>query len=168
MRSLRIPSERVPVLIGEDGEELEELESLIKANIEVSDDGVVEIQSDDTMEELRAYNVVKAIGRGFSPERALRLLEKNSSIQIVDVTDYAPTDNAKKRLKGRVIGRDGKARRHIENVTDTEISVYGKTVSIVGKSQNVQIARRAAEMLLEGRSHSTVWNFLERNRDKLK
>ena len=168
MKSLRIPDERVPILIGENGEALEEIESLLKASINVEEDGVVEIESEDPLEEIRAFNIIKAIGRGFSPERALRLLEENSSIHIIKITDFASTDNAKRRLKGRVIGRDGKAREHIQNVTGTEISVYGKTVSILGKSQNVQIARQAVEMLLEGRYHNTIWKFLDKNRAKLK
>lgn len=168
VKSLRIPSERVPILIGEEGKALEEIESLLKVDIDAESEGVVEIESDDPMGELRAYNIVKAIGRGFSPERALRLMEKNSTLYIIDITDFASTENSKRRLKGRVIGRDGQARNHIENVTNTEISVYGKTVAIIGNSQNVELAKKTVEMLLNGRSHSTAWNFLEKNLQKIK
>ncbi|MDY6773970.1 MAG: KH domain-containing protein, partial [Candidatus Nanohaloarchaea archaeon] len=112
MRHLRIPEERVSVLIGEDGETLEEVQELTGTEIEV-EDGKVEIEG-DPLEEIRAFNIVKAIGRGFSPERALRLLEDNTDLCVIDVSEFAPTDNAKERLKGRVIGRDGETRAKIE------------------------------------------------------
>ncbi|MDY6761651.1 MAG: KH domain-containing protein [Candidatus Nanohaloarchaea archaeon] len=165
MRHLRIPEERVSVLIGEDGETLQEVEDLTHADIQV--DGVeVEIDG-DPMEEIRAFNIVKAIGRGFNPDRALRLLEDNADLCVMDVSEFAPTDNARERLKGRVIGRDGETREKIENDTNTEIAVYGKTVSILGKIQNVQVAREAVRMLLDGRSHSTAYNYIEKNLEKI-
>lgn len=130
------------------------------------DDGEVEIDG-DALEERRAYRIVKAIGRGFSPDRALKLLEDNAALCVIDITDFASTDNGKERLKGRVIGRDGETRAKIENDTDTEIQVYGKTVSIIGNAGNVEVARGVVTMLLEGRSHATAYQYLERNRAKI-
>ncbi len=166
MRDLRIPEERAPVLIGEDGETLEEITDLLDVEIEV-EGAEVNIEG-DPLEELRAFNIVKAIGRGFSPERALRLLEDNTDLCVMDVTDFASSENGKQRLKGRVIGRDGETREKLENDTDTEIAVYGKTVSILGNVQNVEIARQAVRMLLEGASHSTAYQYIEKNRAKIK
>lgn len=166
MRYVRIPDERVSVLIGTDGETLEEITGLLNAEIEVADDGEVEIHG-DPLEEIRAFNIVKAIGRGFAPERALRLLEDNANLAVIDVSEFGGTDNANERLKGRVIGRNGETREKIEEDTDTEIAVYGKTVSILGKMQNVEIAREAVIQLLEGRSHSTVYTYLKRNQSKI-
>lgn len=165
MRHLRIPEERVSVLIGEDGETVQEVQDLTGADIDV--DGVEVAVDGDPIEEIRATNIVKAIGRGFSPERALRLLEDNADLCVIDVTEFAPTDNAKERIKGRVIGRNGETREKIENDTDTEMAVYGKTVSILGNVQNVEIARQAVMMLLEGSSHSTAYQYIEKNRGKL-
>jgi len=165
VRHLRIPEERVSVLIGEDGETLREVEDLTSTDIDV--DGVeVEIDG-EPLEEMRAVNIVKAVGRGFKPERALRLLEDNSDLCVIDVTEFAPTDSARQRLKGRVIGRDGETRKKIENDTNTEIEVYGKTVSILGNVQNVQIAREAVRMLLDGASHSTAYRYIEKNLGKI-
>lgn len=165
MRHLRIPEERVSVLIGEDGETIQEIQDLTNTDIEI-EDGEVTLEG-DPLEQIRAFNIVKAIGRGFSPERALRLLEDNTDLCVIDVTEFAPTDNAKERLKGRVIGRNGETREKIENDTNTEIQVYGKTVSILGNVQNVQIARESVRMLLEGSSHSTAYNYIEKNLGKI-
>lgn len=168
MRHLRVPEERVPVLIGTDGETLEEIRELVNAEIRV-DDGEIEIEAPDApFEEIRAYNIVKAIGRGFNPDRALRLLEDNSTLCVINVKEFTSgSDSRKEQLKGRVIGQDGRAREKLEKDTDTEIAVYGKTVSILGKVPNVEVAREAVTMLLEGRSHSTVYAYLKRNQSNI-
>lgn len=160
MRQVKIPEERVPVLIGEDGETLEKIKELLKVDIRVKGNEV-EIKSEDPLESIRAQNVVKAIGRGFPPEKAFRLLEDNSGMAVINIKNYASTDNSKRRLKGLVIGRDGETRRQFENMTETEIRVYGKTVAILGPLANVEVAKKAVEMLLETGSHSAAYNYLE-------
>lgn len=165
MRYARIPAERIPVLIGQDGETLQNITELVDVDIRV-DEGEIEIEG-DPFEERRAFNIVKAIGRGFSPDRALRLLEDNSTLCVIDITDYADSDSGKERLKGRVIGRNGRAREKIQNDTNTEVAVYGKTVSILGNVGNVEIAREAVTMLLDGRSHGTVYRYLGRNQQHI-
>ena len=48
----------------------------------------------------------------------------------------------------------------IEDATNTQICVYGKTVSIVGPWEGAEKARQAVEDLLEGRSHGYVYRKL--------
>jgi ribosomal RNA assembly protein len=71
------------------------------------------------------------------------------------------------RLRGRVIGKQGKSRRTIEQLSETYISVYGKTIAIVGDSENVEIARTAVENLLKGASHASVYKWLEKKRKEI-
>ena len=66
------------------------------------------------------------------------------------------------RLKSRIIGTEGKARKTIEKRTNTNISIYGKTVSIIGGRQGVQVAKRAVENLLRGSQHNKVYSWIER------
>ena len=83
-------------------------------------------------------------------------------METIDLRDYAATKNAMLRLKGRVIGTEGKSRRVIEELTETHISVYGKTISVVGEIANVGIAKNAIEKLLEGGMHAGVYHELEK------
>ncbi len=166
MKVLSIPEERVGVLIGEKGETLEEVRELLQAEINVNGNEV-EIISEDPLEELRAYNIVKAIGRGFSPKRAFRLLERNSSIAVINISEFTDSDSDYSRLKGRVIGKKGMAKDKIESVTDTEVQVYGSTVSVLGPMKGVEIAKKSVEMLLNGSSHGNVYRFLENNIEKV-
>ncbi len=166
MREVRIPDERIGVLIGEGGETKEEIASVTNCDINI-EGNVVRVEG-DTLDEMNAQNVIKAIGRGFNPEKALEIMEKNVSLHLIDINRYADTENSKERLKGRVIGRNGEARRHIEKMTETNISVYGKTIGIIGKTANIEIAMEAIRMLLKGSSHSTAYQYMEKNQGKIK
>ena len=75
-------------------------------------------------------------------------------------------DSEKKldRLKGRVIGSRGKSRNTLEKLTNTNISVYGKTIAIIGLIEDISISREAVEKLLQGSAHSNVYNFIEKQK----
>lgn len=166
MREVRIPEERVAVLIGENGKTKEDIEDMTSCKLEIKDN-LATIEG-EPLDEMDAVNVVKAIGRGFNPEKALKLVEKDKVLHLIDIKDYAETQNSQERLKGRVIGRDGETRRHLEKEGNVEISVYGKTVGIIGVAQNIQIVSEVINQLLNGRSHSSAYNYLEKNQSKIK
>jgi len=118
----------------------------------------------------RAKEVVTAIGRGFSPERAFRLLQSEDvMLDIIDLRETVGRSPADiQRLKGRIIGKEGKTRRIIEELTDADISVYGHTVAIIGNFDQASAAREAILMLIKGSQHGTVYKFLQRKRRELK
>ena len=115
-----------------------------------------------------AQEVVKAIGRGFNPEIALLMLKADYCFDIISLPDFAKSPNDIVRLKGRIIGLDGKARRTIEELSETNVSVYGKTAGIIGEVSRVPVARRAIDMLLAGSQHANVYHWLEKQRRKFR
>ncbi|MBS3814974.1 MAG: RNA-processing protein [Hadesarchaea archaeon] len=171
VRHLRIPKERVGSAIGPDGEVKKQLEDKSGAEISFdSETGEVEIKATDEnpLKALTVRDVIKAIGRGFSPERALTLFNNDMYLEIIDITSYASSDKAKSRLKGRVIGREGKTRKAIEENAEVYVSIYGKTIGIIGGPDRLQIAREAILMLLDGAPHAAVYNFLEEKGREIK
>ena len=56
----------------------------------------------------------------------------------------------------------------IEELTETNISVYGKTVGIIAEVDSLMIARRAIEMLVEGSAHRNVYKWLEKQRKTMR
>jgi len=172
---VRIPKERVGVLIGQGGETKKAIENMLSVNLLVeSDTGGVTITLSEKAEDpsvlLRAKDVVTAIGRGFSPEHAFKLIHDEEAIlDVIDLrTIFGRSESDIRRVKGRIIGMDGKTRRIIEELTDTNIAVYGHTVSIIGRIENAQVAREAIQMLIDGSQHATVYRFLHRKRRELK
>lgn len=170
---VRIPLERVGALIGEDGKAKREIESKYGAKIYVdSETGEVMIDAtnvNDPVLCLKLRDYVIAVGRGFSPERAKKVLEEDTYFECIDIKQYAgKSRNDLIRIRGRLIGKNGKTRRIIEELTGTVVSVYGHTVSIIGQYENFMVAKEAIEMLLRGSEHSTVYRFLERKREELR
>jgi ribosomal RNA assembly protein len=166
----RITQERIGVLIGKKGQTKREIEEKTKTRIQVdSEEGLVSIEGEDADGFIQAVEAVKAIARGFSPERAAILLEDpDLYLEIIELSEFAGSDSKIERIRGRIIGRDGKSRSQIQDMTATEISVYGKTVGIIGTVEQVKIAREAVEMLIKGVSHESVFSFLEKKRRELK
>jgi ribosomal RNA assembly protein len=72
------------------------------------------------------------------------------------------------RIKGRIIGKNGKTRNIIEETTTVKLSIYGHTVSLIGDIDSVEVAREAIFMLIKGRQHQTVYQYLHRKRRMLK
>ena len=169
-----IPRERVGVLIGPKGSVKSTIEQKLFVDLDIdSDTGCVYIgvktSSPDPSSALRAKDLVLAIGRGFSPSRAFSLFNDDYSFDIVDLHDYFGKNEAEiRRVGGRIIGREGRARRNLEELTGTLISVSGHTVSVIGTFESVSMAKNALEKLIEGRQHGTVYKFLRKKRGQVK
>jgi ribosomal RNA assembly protein len=118
----------------------------------------------------KAKDVITALGRGFSPEHAFRLIRDEEAIlDLIDLRGvFGKSEADIKRVKGRIIGMNGKTRRIIEELTDTSVAVFGHTVAIIGTIEQAQVAREAIEMLIKGRMHGTVYRFLHGKRRELK
>lgn len=168
---VKMPSERVGVAIGPNGEAKREIEERTGARLIFDSEACsVKVEAgEDPIGALKAEAALKAIARGFSSRRAFRLLDDDQFLEVIDITDFAgDSDKAVSRLKGRVIGEQGKTRETIERLTETYVSVYGKTIATIGTAEQLPVTREAIEMLLGGREHSTVYRFLERKRRESK
>jgi len=172
---IKIPRDRIGALIGPEGRVKADIERKLNVDLEIdSATGEVTIALDPNVQNpsqlFRAKEVVTAIGRGFSPERAFRLLQNEDvMLEVIDLRQTVGKSPADiQRLKGRIIGKDGKTRRIIEELTEADISVYGHTVSIIGSFEQADAAREAILMLIKGSQHGTVYRFLQRKRQELK
>ena len=140
---VKIPEERVAVLIGKDGTTKKQIEDATGCTLDISKEGDVTIKGEDGLALYNAKHIVKAIARGFNPKTALLLAQEEYAFELIDMKDIAgKSQNTMQRLKGRVIGKEGKSREEIERLTDCNISVYGKTVGIIGDAMHVAIARK--------------------------
>jgi ribosomal RNA assembly protein len=170
---VRIPTDRIGVLIGTGGEtrSLIEKRSGVKLTIdsEEGDVGIDHTHAKDPSMALAVTDVVTAIGRGFSAEKAVKLLEDGYFLEVMDIRDYV----GKKvehvgRMRARVIGTNGRTREIIEELTGAFISVYGNTVAAIGDAVQINVAARALDMLLSGSEHAAVYKFLEGRRMQIK
>jgi len=171
---LKIPRERVGVLIGKNGITKDEIENLTKTDINIdSDTGSIAIspteETEDPLAVWKSRYIVKAIGRGFNPDVSLKLLGDETLLEIINLPDYVgKSKKAIMRQKARIIGKEGRTKDIIIDMTGVDISIYGKTVAIIGDMEQIHIAKEAVEMILNGVRHKTVYAFLERKSRDMK
>lgn len=172
---IKIPDDRIGVLIGKNGKVKREIEEKCKVQIEIdSHTGDAMISSAyeflPEMQPFKAMEIISAISKGFSPQRAYRLLSNEDLVfQVIDIKDYASkSSSAMDRVKGRIIGKNGKSRKTIEELSGAYVSVSGHTVALIGKFEEVRLASDAVTMILKGSTHKRVYAMLQQTRRKNK
>jgi ribosomal RNA assembly protein len=171
---VRIPKERVGILIGPEGKVKQEIEAKLKVKLDVDKDGNVTITLPENAPDpsilLKTKDLVTAIGRGFTPETAFRLIRNEDDIfDMIDLRIiFGRSESDIKRVKGRIIGTEGKTRKLIEELTEADVVVYGHTVGIIGSFEEADAARNAVQMIIDGCAHHTMYNYLQKKRTELK
>ncbi|HYB93109.1 MAG TPA: KH domain-containing protein [archaeon] len=171
---IKIPYDRVGILIGPEGIVKQEIEKKCGVELKInSESGDIEVilktdQSDPAIL-FKAENVINAVGRGFSPAKALNLLDDDVIFEVIDLREAVGKSKSElERVKGRLIGEKGKTRRIIEETSGAKISIYGHTIAIIGETEQLEVAKQAIEMLIKGSQHGTVYRYLHRKRGELK
>lgn len=172
----RVPKDRIAVLIGSKGvtaKSIRNASGCKELNID-SESGEVEViwgeaGTYDPVKAMKLPDVIKAIGRGMAPKAAIRLLDDNHFFEMVDLRNFVgKRSNQQRRIRSRIIGSQGKVRKLIESLTETEITIYKSTVVIIGEQEGLYAARQAIEMLAGGSEHGSVLGYLEKDRRRAK
>jgi len=173
MKYLKIPLDRVGVLIGKNGETKKNLEEISKLKIDIdSKQGEVCIHDEevkDPLNVMKIETIIKAIGKGFSPDKAIILMNDDADFFSFNLYDYVgKKESHVRRLKSRVIGREGKTKHVLEELTDSKISVYGHTISIISDMEKMNILKKSIDMLLTGSKQATVYRLVEAQMKELR
>jgi len=169
MNYVRIPKARVGVLIGPKGEYKKNLEKRTGCLIDVdSKNGMVEVSPKkgvDSLKALQVLSVVKAIGRGFPVEDAENLLDYEYYLEVLDIKSHSTKSKKRmEQIRARLIGRNGKTKHLIEEHSGVMLAIKGNTVSLIGYLEQVDVAKTAISMILNGAEHSSVYRYLEGHR----
>lgn len=173
-KTILVPLERVGALIGKSGRVKAKIEKICSVSLSI--DGqtgeIVVRGSGDDVENVmpfKAEEIVLAIARGFSPDKAMRLLEGENSLHIIDLRDFVGKSTAQiERVKGRIIGEGGRVRKNVEELSGATVSVYGRTVAIIGEGKQLRSAVQAITALSNGSTHGKVYNDLQDSRRRQK
>ncbi len=146
---------------------IKEIERLTRTKISVERGGRVVIEpTEETspIEIMKARDVMTALSLGFALEDALSLLSDDVVMEVLDVRDYLIDHKNEKELRriiGRIIGKKGKAKRNLEKISGTKISISDGKVAIIGDYESVEAVKEAVSSLIEGLMHGTVYHKLE-------
>lgn len=166
---MKVGKDRIAVVIGKNGETKKLIEDQLGVKVELNsktgDCNIIPDEENDSFGPLNVYTaqkIINAISRGFNPDKAMKLMEDEYDIAIFNLLKIlGKSERRLKRIKGRIIGRDGEIRKAIERYAESHVSVYGKTVSVIAKYEELLLAKKAIEMIINGMPHHTVLKFLE-------
>lgn len=160
MQYVKVPDERLTFLKNEVQTRLEDDTG---CSITIDNNALnVEVSHNDSVEELDATRVVKAVSHGFDYYPSIKLAQNPiNQLEVISIKDHTRNEKEFNRQKGRVIGENGRTRELIQELTDTHIRIYRDTVSIIGETEDVMQARRAVMGIISGRPHATVYRDLE-------
>lgn len=167
MQIVKIPTDRVKSILGESGETKEYLEKRMGVALNVDSDGAVEITG-ESLEEFIAKDIVKAIGRGFEPAVALKLLSDEYGFKLIDLRDYSNSRESQHRIMARIIGEKGRTKEIIKEEVGAFVACFGHTVGIVSRLETLDYALEAVFKLISGSNHASVYAYLEKCRRKIK
>ncbi len=112
---------------------------------------------------LKVASVIRALGLGFSVNDALKLMSDEYQLEVIDLkATLGGSPETIRRIKGRIIGEGGKAKKILQEYTSAVISIYEHYVAVISTNEQMPIVRKAIDMLIEGREHSTVYKFLDK------
>ena len=168
----RIPQDRIAVLIGKGGETRRMLEEACGATLEI-DSKNGEVMADwgegsvDPIVRMKMPDVIVAIGRGLAPKRAVQLIQDEVFLKMYDIREWVGKQpNQTRRMRSRLIGRNGRIRSLIEEISRCELAIYGSTVLVIGDEDGIALAAPAIEGILRGSEHSTILHGLEQDRKR--
>ncbi|MFH1500584.1 MAG: KH domain-containing protein [archaeon] len=116
-----------------------------------------------------AVKVFEAIDSDFPLNIALLLTDSPEEYMIehLNIKDFTRRSNLAE-IRARIVGRKGKTRKTMEELSACYISLHDNTVSIIGQAEDMENATQALVKLIKGSKQSSVYGFLERVRNKTK
>ncbi|MBS3060716.1 MAG: RNA-processing protein [DPANN group archaeon] len=164
---LKVPRDRIAVLIGKEGKTKNEIERRFTVKLEInSETGEVNLIrniENDALKGIQAREVIKAIAGGIAPQKAYKLENPQYYTGQVNLAEaVGDSDKELSRVKSRLIGTEGKVRAYLSKLTDTEIIINNNLVTILGEIEDVNAAKEAVSKIIEGTPIPNVIKFVEK------
>jgi ribosomal RNA assembly protein len=135
------------------------IESRIKVKILFKKESVVVKGSE--MDEFLVEQIIRAVDFGFYIDDALLLKNDGFLLEFIDIKEHTRRKNFKD-IRSRLIGTGGKARKTIENLTDSVIVINGNDVGVIVDSDHLDAVTQGIESIIQGSKHGNVFAYLEK------
>jgi ribosomal RNA assembly protein len=162
MRIVKLPGKRLAAF----KESAAKIAEESGAKLSVNEDGNAEIEGDGGSEWI-AEQVVKAIAGGFDYKVARKMFSDEFYLECVDLELVLGSPKVIERQTARIIGTEGKAKRIIAELSGAFLSIFENKVYFLGRFEEVKAAKEAVMMLLDGKTHTSVYSFLEKSKKEL-
>jgi len=133
--------------------------------VKLTNRGKIIFVDGEPAKEFTAVEVLQAINAGFSGDRALELKQDNFMLQTVHIKDITKRNDLE-RVRGRVIGTDGRTLKTLQNLTNCDLAMNGNEIGIIGPALEMEDAVQSVTSLINGSKQGHVYGRLERQRKK--
>jgi len=113
-------------------------------------------------DEHMATQVIDALNFGFPYIEAISMKKEGKLLETLNIKDYTKKNDLK-RIRGRIIGKQGKGIRTVANLSGCKIEILENTVAIIGEAENIQRAAESIVAIIKGSKHSGIYHTLEGN-----
>ena len=131
-------------------------------NVKITNSGKEVSVSGDSVDEYIAEKVIESLNLGFPLSIALLIKEEDYTFEILNIKDYTRKKNFLS-IRARIIGKEGRTLRTLNNLTDCNFEVLGHEVGIIGGAENIESARQAIISLIQGGKQANVYAYLEKH-----
>ena len=140
------------------------LEKLLK--IKISNRGKETVIEGTPENEFTAEKVIDAINFGFPYSHATEIKKQDLEFEIINLKDYTKKHDYE-RIRGRIIGKGGKALRNLSELSDCFIEINENRIGIIGEPLNVKNAIEALTQIIRGSKHGNVYKGLEKSKPEI-
>ncbi|OYT35347.1 MAG: hypothetical protein B6U87_00480 [Candidatus Aenigmarchaeota archaeon ex4484_52] len=164
--TIKISPKRIGNLIGKQGVFKKNLEEKLNAKLTInSKEGTILCLLNDYDAYQKLNNIIIAISRGFSNKDVFLLLKPDFICSIIKLGNNKKTNI---RQKSRIIGEKGKIKKSLERLCSVKISIYGKTICLIGKNKDMFLCQSAINNLLKGVKHNIALEILKKRKQEEK
>lgn len=132
-----------------------------KLNVKIKIVGRKAIIEGAPLDEYEAKQVFDAINFGFSAQKALTLADEDIAFRKIHIRDFTKRKNLKE-VKARLIGSQGRTKKTIENISNTEIIIHDNEIGIIGSAESIENAITALTNIIKGSKQANVYKYLEK------
>ena len=109
-----------------------------------------------------AEKVMDAINLGFPLSVALMIKDEDFTFEIINIKDYTKRKDMG-TIKARIIGKNGKTLKTLNNLTNCNFEILNHEVGIIGDAENIEGARQSVISLIQGAKQANVYTYLEKH-----
>ncbi len=132
-----------------------------KLNIVITIKGKTATIQGSPFNEYEASLILDAISLGFSAKKALQLADEQFIFRKLPVKNFTKRKNLHE-VRARIIGKQGKTKRTIEEISGCNIIIKDNTIGLIGPSESIETATTALTNLIRGSKQANVYRYLER------
>ena len=132
-----------------------------KLNVQINIKGKNVTIKGDGLDEYEASLVLDAINFGFSAKKALSLKEDNKIFRILNIKKFTKKRDLK-TVRARIIGKNGKTKDTIENITGADIVIKDNEIGVIAQADTIEDIVTALIALIRGSKQSNTYHYLEK------